>query len=91
MTDKPTETAEEAKKRTVEQIDFTKPFAVVFHQTEARNHFEIVTGADCVAKAETKAAEIATNTGRNVAVFGPQAKVKAPPKEPVADDLELNF
>lgn len=91
MTEKPTEIAEEAKKRTVEQIDFTKPFAIVFHQTEARNHFEILTGKDCVETAATKAAEIATNTGRNVAVFGPQARVKTPPKEPVADDLELDF
>ena len=90
---KDTETADAkpAEPRRVEKIDFTKPFAVIFHQTESRNHFEIVTGKDCVAEAEKIAAGMALNQGRTVAVFGPQAKVKVPPAEPQADDLELNF
>lgn len=81
-------------KRTVEQIDFSKPFAVLFHQTEARNTFEVVTGDnpdEVKSKADDKAAEIAIATGRKVAVFAPQIAVKSPPQKPKADDLPLNF
>ena len=91
MTEKTTEISREAQRCTVEQIDFTQPFAILVHQNESRIHFKILTGKDCVEAAETKAAEIATNTGRNVAVFGPQVRVKTPSKEPVAVDLELDF
>ena len=96
-TDQKTQDEKKPDPRTVEQIDFTKPFAVLIHQTPSRNNFEIVTQADCkddetpLQKAAKIAAAMALNHGRTVAVFGPQAMVKIPPKEPQADDLDLNF
>lgn len=104
MTKKPTEgettTPEpgpDAKKRSVEKIDFTKPVAVILYQTESRNNFLTVTEADCengrtpVEQAQVVAAGLALNQGHTVAVFGPQTAVKVPPKEPQADDMELPF
>lgn len=78
-------------KRAVAKIDFTKPFAVIVHQTETRNNFEIIEGDDCMTVAAEKAAVIAMNQMRPVAVFGPQVKVKVPPVKPMADDLPLAF
>lgn len=84
-------TAPDAGKRDVEKIDFSKPFAIIFSQTAARNHFELISGHDCMAKAQQQAAFIALNQERPVAIFGPQIAVKIPPAEPQADDMELSF
>jgi len=93
MTDEKTKAAEQkaAPKRTVDLIDFTKPISITMYQTETRNNIEVFTGEDHAADAERHAAGLALNSGKTVAVFGPQTKVKIPPKEPQADDLELAF
>ncbi len=91
MTKETTETKPAPVKRVVDQIDFTKPFAVLVHQTDARNNIEIIEGHDCVEIAKEKAAELAISKGRHIAVFGPQIAVKAPPAKPTADDVPLSF
>lgn len=87
----------EASKRTVQQVDMAKPFAILLHQTESRNNWSNVvaedgeTVAELMARVDTMAAELAIQYGRPVAVFGPQSKVKIPPTKPVADEIELKF
>lgn len=89
--------SDDKPKRTVDPIDFTKPVAIILFQTDTRNNVQVITPADCeggetpVERAEKMAAGMALNNDRTVAVFGPQLKVKIPPKEPQADDLDLSF
>ena len=78
-------------KRTVDTIDMTKPFSVILYQTASRNNFQAFIGKNHVGDAEKAASELALNGNHVTAIFGPQVKVKTPPKEPVADDLELAF
>ena len=78
-------------KRTVDPIDFTKGVSIILHQTEARNFTEVFTGPGHKARAELAASGLALNSGKTVAVFFTQDKVKVPPKAPQADDLPLNF
>lgn len=88
---KPADVKAADKPKGIEKLDFTKPIAITLHQTEARNHFEIFNSDDAVEDAKKHASAMALNQDRTVAVFGPQVAVKVPPKEPQADDLELNF
>jgi hypothetical protein len=78
-------------KRTVDPIDFTKGVSIILHQTEARNFTEVFTGPGHKARAELAASGLALNSGKTVAVFFTQDKVKVPPKAPQADDLPLSF
>lgn len=77
--------------RKVDAIDFTKPFSITIDQTASRNNFSIFTGENHEKDAEAHASQVALSQDRSVAIFGPQIKVKAPPKEPTADDVPLNF
>ncbi len=84
-------------KRHVDKINFAVPVAVILYQTESRNNFVTVTEAECekgrsvLEQAKVMAAGLALNQGHTVAVFGPQVAVKIPPKDPIADDMELSF
>lgn len=83
--------AEKPNARRVEKVDLTKPFFITFDQTDARNNFKIFTGDNAKADAMEHATTVATDSERMCAVIGPQSAVKAPPKEPVADDVKLDF
>lgn len=91
---KPAETQQDDKSK-VEVIDFTKPVHVVFDQTASRNNFKLIQGDKDGKTAQERALSIASgiamNSGRTCAVFGPQMAVKAPPKEPQAEDVKLDF
>lgn len=79
MTDQTTQPAETTGETVFARVDFTKPFYLVFDQSDARNHMEWFQGANCEERAIRRAREKATTTGRTVAVFGPQEFVFMPP------------
>lgn len=86
-----TDQKDNAPKRTVDEIDFSRPISIILHQTASRNTFEIFTGENHASDAATAASKLALDAGKTVAVFGPQNAVKVPPQAPQADDLELQF
>jgi hypothetical protein len=72
---------------TMPNIDYQKPFYVVYDQTEHRRHVEVFFNRP---EADRYAAERAARLGRPVAVFGPQAIVRVPRVEVLpADELAL--
>ncbi len=74
----------------VEKIDMTRPFFLVFDQTETRNTIEVFQGGGAEERATTRAKEKAARVGRQVAVIGPQGAVYAPPS-PEAVSIDLPF
>jgi hypothetical protein len=83
LTDKP--------KRTVKQIDLTKPFVLTFEQTDSRNIVSVFTGEDAKAQGLAHASARAAKVKRPVAVIGPQTNLFQPPAAPEVVETQLEF
>jgi hypothetical protein len=84
------ETVEDVGKPFV-AIDPSKPFYLVFHQTEKRNNIEAFQGPDAEAEAKARASQKSVRTKARVAVLGPQVAVYAPPETTMAVEVQLDW
>lgn len=76
---------------TIEALDMKKPIWLVLYQTDTRNVMDAFQGDEAEAEAKAEASRRAKRTGRQVAVFGPQGSVYAPPPTVEAQEVQLDW
>lgn len=74
-----------------DKLDLSKPVFVVARQAPTRNIFTVFDGPDAKDNALAEASLQAAHTKSNVAVFGPQTNVFAPPAPVAAQAMTLDW
>jgi hypothetical protein len=74
-----------------QRVDMSKPFALVYHETDTRRNVEVIQdGEDTLATAKARASQKAARTGERCVVCMP-VSILAPPPKPVAEEVQVDW